>query len=64
MVSRENLDKKICNVEQEVSNNTQTYREFIVESELEFSMAPEPINSYSDEQLQEYVEELDYLWTK
>jgi len=64
MVSKGNLDKRICDMEIGFSNNTQTYREFIREAELSFGMCEEPIDSYSDSELQDYVEELDYLDTK
>jgi hypothetical protein len=63
MTSKLNLDKRICDIETE-SENTQTYREFIRESEEEFGMCAEPIDQYSDTDLQEYLEELDYLREK
>ena len=37
MLLKENLDKRICDVEQGFTN-TQTYREFIRQSEQEFGM--------------------------
>jgi hypothetical protein len=63
MINKTNLDKRICDVE-ENCKNTQTYREFIRESEEEFGMCPEPIDQYSNTDLQEYLEELDCLWEK
>lgn len=63
MISKENLDKRICNCEKN-SNNTQTYREFIIQTEDEFDMGHEPIDEYGDLDLQEYLEELDSLWDK
>jgi hypothetical protein len=62
MITKNNLDKKICDVED--SENAQTYREFIRVSEKEFGMCPEPIDLFSDIDLQEYLEFLDYLWEK
>jgi len=63
MSSRENLDKKICEVEKE-SENTQTYREFIRESENEFGLERENLEVMNDFDLFDYIEKLDYLWTK
>ena len=39
--------------------NTLTFREYIREMEEELGMCPEPINAYSDKDLQEYLEELE-----
>lgn len=63
MITKADLDKRICDVV-EGAENTQTYRQFIRESEKEFEMAPEPIDSYPDDELNMYVMELDYLWEK
>lgn len=63
MISKENLDKRICDVEKN-ADNTQTYREFIRESERMFELSPAPLDLYSDEELKEYLEELNYLWEK
>lgn len=63
MISKENLDKRICDVEKN-ADNTQTYREFIRESERMFELSPAPLDLYSDEELKEYLEELNYLWGK
>jgi hypothetical protein len=62
-INKENLDKRICDIETGATN-TQTCREFITTSEDEFGMTHEPIDLYNDIELKEYVEELDYLWTK
>ena len=64
MFNKENLDKRICDVEIGISNNIQTFREFIRESEDQFGMCEEPIDLYSSDELSDYIEELDYLWTK
>ncbi|MBE6044790.1 MAG: hypothetical protein E7216_11250 [Clostridium thermopalmarium] len=63
MISKENLDKRICDVEKN-ADNTQTYREFIRESERMFELSPAPLDLYNDEELEEYLEELNYLWEK
>ena len=60
MISRENLDSRICDVVPNATN-TQTYREFIRSAEEELGMCSEPIDMYSDDDLKEYLEEeLDY----
>jgi len=62
-ISQENLDKRICDIENE-SENTQTIREFIRESEEQFGFTKDVLEKYTDNELKRYVEELDYLWTK
>lgn len=62
-ISIANLDKRICDCEPK-ADNTQTYREFIRESEDMFGMCHEPIDMYSDDELVDYIAELDYLWEK
>lgn len=62
MIAKSHLDKRICDIEG--GDNTQTYREFIRQSEEEFGMANEPIDLYPDDEINMYIEELDYLWTK
>ena len=63
MINRTNLDKRICDCEKG-AENTQTYREFIRKIEETMEMCPEPIDSYSDKELQDYLEELDYYLEK
>ena len=58
MIIKAVIDDKIC------TNNKQTYREFIRESEIEFGMKAEPIDSFNNKEFNDYVEFLDYLWTK
>jgi hypothetical protein len=62
-ITKEHLDKPIFEVEPNAAN-TQTYREFIRESEFEFGLKQEDIDSFDDEKLNEYLEFMDYLWTK
>ena len=59
---KEDLDKRICDVEG--SANEETFRTFIRDSEEEFGMEPRDLDSMTDEKLHEYLEFLDYLWTK
>lgn len=56
VLCKANLDKKIF-----ISDvpNTLTYREYIREMEEELGMCPEPIDLYGDDDLIEYVEELN-----
>lgn len=63
MISKGNLDKRICDIEVGTTN-TQTYREFIRQSEEEFGIEPENIDEMYDSELREYMEQLDYLWEK
>lgn len=62
MISKEDLDKRICDIEG--GDNTQTFREFIVESEKEFGFNNESIDMFTDEGLNKYIYFLDYLYEK
>lgn len=62
-ITKAQLDLRICNVE-EGATNTETYREFIVNTEREFGIAPEDLDSMNDKQLNKYFDFLDYLWEK
>jgi arsenate reductase-like glutaredoxin family protein len=62
-VTKENLDMRICDVEPECEN-TQTYREYIRESEAEFGFTEILLEELTDKELKFYLAELDYLWTK
>lgn len=62
MISKENLDKRICDVEG--VSNTQTYREFIRKSEEYFEIHPVDIDKMGDEELNKYLNFLDSLWDK
>lgn len=46
------------------SNSNQTWREFIIESENEFGMCNENVDNLTEEELNIYVEFLNYLWDK
>ena len=63
MISKENLDKRICDIEKG-SANTETYREFIVCAEKDIGVESFPLDRMTDEQLAEHLDILDYLLTK
>lgn len=60
---KENLDKRICDCENKATN-TETYREFIRESEKEFGIGFSNLDLMSEEKLQSYLDFLDELWSK
>lgn len=62
MISKENLDKRICDCEN--CENTQTYREFIRSTEESFDMETANIDLMSDINLDKYLEFLDSLCDK
>ncbi len=63
MISRENLDKRICDVEENAINQ-ETYREYIQESEKAFGMTHEFLDNFTDRELVKYLEFIDNMWTK
>lgn len=63
MFDRKNLDKRICDVEEEATNE-ETYREFIRNSERDFCMEEADIENMSDALLEDYINFLDCLWGK
>ena len=60
---KEVLNKRICDVV-EGASNTQTFREFIRESEDEFEIASANLDSMSEEELSNYLDFLSELWYK
>lgn len=60
---KEKLDKRICDCEKGVKN-TQTYREFIRESEDEFEIEHSNLDLMEEEKLQNYLDFMDELWCK
>ncbi len=44
--------------------NNETPRKFIRESEFQFGMEPADIDSMTEDELNGYIEHLDYLWEK
>lgn len=63
MLKKEYLDERICDGT-EGSTNTQTWREFIKESETTFEMEEKNLEELTDDELDEYINFLDYLWEK
>ena len=62
-ICKENLDKKICDCE-DCANNDSTYREFIRESEYFFGLEPQKLDTFTDEELIQYLDWIDDLWDK
>ena len=63
MINKSDLDKRICDTE-EGAENSQTWREFIKESEKEFGMANIDMDTFTEYELNKYIEFLEYLWEK
>lgn len=61
--TKEQLDTPICELE-EGTSNTETLREFIRNSEKEFGMFPMDLEKIDEDELNQYIEFLDYLWEK
>ena len=59
-ITKEDLDKKIN--EHEGGGNTQTYREYIKETEKEFGIEPVELEKLSDTDLNDYLKYLDWMW--
>ena len=57
------LDHRICDCE-DLVDNTETYREYIIASEEHFEMPRASVDDLSDEELAGHIEFLDYLWEK
>jgi hypothetical protein len=62
-LTKELLDKRICDIEIGATN-TQTYREFIQQSEEEFGLEHENLDLMTNKHLNKYMDFLDYLWEK
>lgn len=63
---KEDLDRRICDVEPP-AENTETYREYMTNAYREFFGPGIPIPDYdsmSEEELNDRLEELDWLWSK
>ncbi len=59
----ENLDTPINELEP-LASNTQTPREYIRSSEEEFGLEPAELDWMNEQQLEDYMDELDELWNK
>ncbi len=62
MINKENLDKRICDCEE--ASNTQTYREFIRESENALGLVHCGLDGLLDHELKNYLDWIDYLLEK
>ena len=62
MINISDLDKRICDVEG--GQNTETYREFIINSENSFGIDNRDLNNITEKELNNYLDFLDYLWLK
>lgn len=60
MISRENLNKRICDCEE--CENNQTYYEFIREAENEFQINQANLYEMNDEELLDYLNYLNDFW--
>lgn len=63
MITKQNLHERICDIEP-ISNNEQTYYEFIRESEKEFGISPARFDVMDDKEFERYLDYLDELWFK
>ncbi len=63
MIKVSDLDKRICDVEPDCIND-ETYRHFITTSEEDFCMDHADIDHMTDDELNKYIEFIDFLWTK
>lgn len=62
MITKKDLDKRICDVEP--CENTETYREFIREAEKELCFRHINIDHLTDNELSKYLDLLDDLLMK
>ena len=63
MISKENLDKRICDLEK-YALSTQTYREFIRTSEDLFDIEHSDLDLKTEKELQDYLNFIDELYYK
>lgn len=65
-VKKEHLDMQICEFYNYVDEflNTETFREYIQNTEKEFGLTPADLENMSDKKLNNYLDFLDDLWTK
>jgi hypothetical protein len=62
-ITKDNLDTPYTELI-EGATNTETPRQFIRNTEKEFDMQWVELEKLSEDGLNEYIEFLDYLWTK
>lgn len=65
-MKKDDFDRRICDVEPNATN-TETYREFMVNS-IRCFYGPDAripdFDSMSEEELNDRIDEMDYLWEK
>jgi len=62
-ITKENIDTPF-NELISGADNPETPREFIMNSEAEFGIGPADIDNMSEDELNEYIDNLDDLWGK
>ena len=62
MISKNDLDKRICDLEG--GFNEQTYREYIRETEEEFGMGKKDTEKLTQTEFNDYINLLNWLWEK
>lgn len=60
---KEVLDNRICDIEKD-AGNTQTYRQYIIQTENEFGLESLDLDTMSNKKLEKYLDFLDELWIK
>jgi hypothetical protein len=64
-ITKEHLDVRICDFyEDEAAVNTETFREYIRNTELHFGVKQENLEEMDDKKLNYYLSFLDYLYEK
>lgn len=63
MFTHEKLDTPFTELVPDSTNN-ETPREFVRASEEEFGLAPRDIDTLDEQQLNQYIDWLDELWSK
>lgn len=66
MYTKENLDVPFAKItlDPEFKDDPETPRQFITYSEKQFGMNRTDPDNMTDDKITEYIEFLDYLWTK
>ncbi len=60
-LSVQDLDKKICDI-YGYSDNDETLREYILDTEDTFKLEPKDLSNITDNELNKYVVVLDHYW--
>jgi hypothetical protein len=62
-VTHKDLDTPINQLVEE-ADNPETFREFIRSTEKEFELPEADVDSMTEDQLNNYLDDLDYFWEK